>query len=560
MSRTALGDGFVESYKFVNGGNGKARLTDIGIYTPFNDNYPSAQACMAGRCNAHIWAGGSAAYVELLRMSGQGDGIGLMVTKGRIDDYEIWERGVEKSHSNFRGVIALCPGDTTLDAGQSMTVAWRVFRHEGTKDFYRKLVEYGGAVVSSPKYVYQVGETAKVTLETKAGKTTKTVRITKPGEVEVDFSYGDGQTTFAKLLGVSSYEGLIKKRIGFILDHQQLHDPSDPRNGAFMVYDNETEKIYMNDGKRRSDDTDEGRERVGMGLLLAKWCALHPDKRLKSALIDYAKFVRTQLQEPDYRVHHSALDKKRNRGYNYPWIADLYFRMYDITGNKQYAKDGYETMKAFFRINGYGFYAIDIPVTESLRALAKAGMKQERTSLLDDYKKTAAKFIATGLNFPRHEVNYEQSIMAPATQFMAEMYLAVGDKSYLDCATMMMKPLESFTAFQPTYHMNEIAIRHWDGYWFGKKQMFGDTFPHYWSTLNASTYYYYAKCTGDASYQQRAENIVRNNLCLFFEDGKASCAYLNPRRVNGEKAQYYDAFANDQDWALVFYLLVNNGI
>ena len=560
VKRTALGDGFEESYTFTNNGNAKARLTDMGIYTPFNDNYPNAELCMKARCHAHIWAGGSAAYVELLRMSGQGDGIGLMVTEGKISDYDVWERGNDRAYSNFRGVIALCPNDTVLDAGRSMTVAWRVFRHEGTSSFYQKLQEYGGAVVSSPKYVYQVGETAKVTLATKAGKVKKSVKITKPGEVTVGFSYDKDKTTFAKLLGVSSYEGLIEKRINFILDHQQLHAPNDPRNGAFMVYDNEADSIYLNNGPRRSDDTDEGRERLGMGILLAKWCELHPNERIKNALVSYAKFVRNHLQAPDYRVYHSMLDTKRNRGYNYPWVADLYFRMFDITGNKQYAKDGYGTMKAFFRTCGYGFYAIEIPVQESLSALKKAGMTAEHDSLLIDYKRTAAKFMANGLNFPTHEVNYEQSIMAPATQFMTQIYLATGDKEYLDCAKMMMKPLESFTAYQPSYHLNEIAIRHWDGYWFGKKQMYGDTFPHYWSTENATAYYYYAKSTGDKSYQKRAENIVRNNLCLFFEDGKASCAYLYPRRVNGEKAQYYDTFANDQDWALVAYLLVNHGI
>ncbi len=58
------------------------------------------------------------------------------------------------------------------------------------------------------------------------------------------------------------------------------------------------------------------------------------------------------------------------------------------------------------------------------------------------------------------------------------------------------------------------------------------------------------------SYSTRAANIVRNNLCLFSEDGSASCAFVYPRRVNGTPAHYADAFANDQDWALVFYLAI----
>lgn len=88
----------------------------------------------------------------------------------------------------------------------------------------------------------------------------------------------------------------------------------------------------------------------------------------------------------------------------------------------------------------------------------------------------------------------------------------------------------------------------------------GDTFPHYWSTLSGAAFYLYSQCTGDHSYKERAENIVRNNLCLFFEDGKASCAYIYPNKVNGVKGGFYDPYANDQDWALVYYLLVQNGI
>ena len=68
--------------------------------------------------------------------------------------------------------------------------------------------------------------------------------------------------------------------------------------------------------------------------------------------------------------------------------------------------------------------------------------------------------------------------------------------------------------------------------------MWGDTFHHYWSTLTGAAFYLYAQCVGDNTYKRRAENIVRNNLCLFFEDGKASCAYIYPNRVNGSEAAY----------------------
>ena len=119
-----------------------------------------------------------------------------------------------------------------------------------------------------------------------------------------------------------------------------------------------------------------------------------------------------------------------------------------------------------------------------------------------------------------------------------------------------MPALEAFSWHQPSHRMNDIAIRHWDGYWFGKRQTYGDVYPHYWSCITAAAFHYFAKATGDQAYQKRAENIVRNNFSLFYENGKATCAFVNPRRINGEMAHYADAYANDQDWALMYYLLV----
>ena len=55
-------------------------------------------------------------------------------------------------------------------------------------------------------------------------------------------------------------------------------------------------------------------------------------------------------------------------------------------------------------------------------------------------------------------------------------------------------------------------------------------------------------------YESRAESSVRGVLPLFFGDGGASCAYVFPKLVNGEAADRYDVFVNDQDWGLYFYL------
>ena len=63
----------------------------------------------------------------------------------------------------------------------------------------------------------------------------------------------------------------------------------------------------------------------------------------------------------------------------------------------------------------------------------------------------------------------------------------------------------------------------------------------------------YYNASGDTVYKAAAEEGIRNCFCLFTEDGEGSCAYVYPYRVNDRKGEFYDDWANDQDFALYFY-------
>ena len=543
VERHLDGPDLVESYTFTNRGKRRAKLCNTGIYTPFNDNYPSADTCMAARCHAHIWPGGKGAYVCAVPMNGKGPGLGLMVEKGSIEDDVIWERGNDKAWSNDRGIIALCPPDITLRPGKSYTLSWRVFAH-GVDNFEEEFQSRGGTLVTSSRYVYQTGEKCKVVFRKGNRSHVRVKKLRRPGEYT--FSRRGAK---AHILAVPPVDKLLEARAGFILEKQRMTDPMDPRYGAFMVFDNQAGKIVTDDMGR--SDLDEGRERVGMGIFLAAWYNRHPSRELLEALLEYARFIRTKLQKEDYTTTSSVFHEVPDRGYNYPWIADFYFRMYEITGDRQYALDGYGTLMALFRRFGHGFYCIDYPVTRSMIVLSEAGFDTKKEHLLECWRKTADIFTENGLDFPSHEVNYEQSIVAPAVQFLSELYLETHDGKYLEAARSMMPALRAFAFRQPSYRLHGIPIRHWDGWWFGKEQTYGDVFPHYWSVLSAAAYYYYSLASGDPV---EYEDILMANLASFSTDGRATCAYLYPRRIDGKPGKYADAYANDQDWALVAYL------
>lgn len=181
-------------------------------------------------------------------------------------------------------------------------------------------------------------------------------------------------------------------------------------------------------------------------------------------------------------------------------------------------------------------------------------MEAEREALLIKYREHGDRLCDRGTHYPASEVNYEQSIVAPAAQILLSVYLLTKEEKYLAAAQRQVAVLELFQGMQPDYHLYEVAIRHWDGYWFGKKRYFGDTFPHYWSALSGNVFELYGQITGKKEYLERAEAARRAVLPMFFEDGRASCAYLYPLSINGQEGEFYDPYANDQDWGLYFYL------
>ena len=122
-----------------------------------------------------------------------------------------------------------------------------------------------------------------------------------------------------------------------------------------------------------------------------------------------------------------------------------------------------------------------------------------------------------------------------------------------------IKALARFNGHQPSCYMNETPIRYWDDFWFGSGRLQGDTFPHYWSCLTARSYIDYYNASGDETYKLAAEECIRNCFCLFNEKGEGSCAYVYPYRVNDSKGEFYDTWANDQDFALYFYKTLFEG-
>lgn len=564
-----------EEYIFTNTSDKDifTSLGDIGIYTPFNDDYTDSQTCMTKRCHTHIWCGENISYVMALRMGGEAPHMGLVLTKGSLGGYSV-ERDLSKI-SNDRGDFILHPSPVSLAPNESFTISWTLFSHEGKIDFYNKLKKYNTDYIhiNAEKYTVFADEETVIKIEPVFDFDRNDVKIKRNG-TDVDFNisggvicvneklseYGEhrysisvkGITTHCNILVLPELNELAKRRCEFIAEKQQYNNPNSGLDGAYLIYDNEEKHIYYSS----ESDRNGGRERVCMGLLIAKYLQNNKDEKLQKSLGKYIKYVERELFDTETGVVYNdyGRDNSWNRLYNYPWMSWLQIELYKLYSEKRYLIYAYRAIKSFYEQGGTHFYAIEIPLREIVYLLEKADMESEKNILMQYFKEHCSYIIDNGLNYPAHEVNYEQSIVAPAANLLLQMYDVTKDEQYLDGAKVQINVLELFNGLQPDYHMYEVAVRHWDGYWFGKRKMYGDTYPHYWSSVTANAYFDYAKAIDEEDYLKKADASYRGTLSMFMADGSASCAYVYPVSVNGENAGFYDPYANDQDWGLYFML------
>jgi hypothetical protein len=566
---------------------------DFGIRLPLPDNYPDASTALTRRADVHVWTGGGSSWIQAERMNGTPPHLGLLLTEGSLASYSITDR---PWNSNDRGTFVVHPPAITLRPGEHYSFGWKLFWNTGWDDFFAHAMTNAGFVrLQADRYTVLPGQPIHITAEASptprnlspegqrlvstAGSPLEGARLTVNGrpipatvsgtKLEASFTpttLGDqlfdlavtDQHTRLRAFASPDPLTLIEARVRFLIEHQQKNAPGQAVDGAFLAYDNETHQQIL----EKTNDHNAGRERVGMGVLLALYLPHVQDPSLRAeitrSLDRYLNFVTNHLQDASGKVFNDT-DDPRQRLYNYPWVARLHLAMYGATSDPRYLEAFARTIRAFYANGGDRFYAIDLPITDGLAAEAAAGRTTERDELLTLFRAHADRLISVGLDMPRSEVNYEQSIVAPACSILLETFLVTHEKKYLDAAQPFLAALFAFNGHQPDAHLNDIAIRHWDDFWFGKAKLYGDTFPHYWSTLTALVLEDLAQtdvahATED---RDRAAQIIANNLSLFHADGSASDAYVYPLTVNDHPGRFYDPWANDQDWALVHWLLLH---
>lgn len=539
---------------------------NFGIELPFNDEYPDATTCMTNRCNAHIWCGGNVSWVNALKMGVSDINLGLFLTKGSFVSYS--QIGV---FGNKRGRFVFEPETVLLKVGEEYVLEWEVFTCTGKDDFKSKIACYQNNISILAKHftvfdgeniefeiIPSNGAAPSVTCDEKQICVTKRDggffvchRPERHGEHRFDISC-QGVKTYAEFNVKIPFAELCRRRVHFIVEKQQCLDTESPLYGAYLVYDNKTKSQYFD---FFCTDYNACRERMNMPLFIIRYLQLHDDEAVRRSLDLYMDFLFREFYDEATGEVFNNIGKSRDalRLYNAPGVCLIFAEMYTLTRDERYLDNIVRLCETYYGIGGEKCYSNAVAPRKVIEAFTLAGehRAKDRKRLLELFTLHSDNIRKNATAYPKHEVNYEQTIVTPAVTIVSEVGLYKPDSTaYAEEAHSHVEVLDRFVGFAPSFHLNEISIRYWDDFWFGKSKLRGDTLPQHLSCLTARSFLAYTRLSGDTSCAERAEECIRNCLCLIDDNAQGHAAYIYPHKVNGDVAELYDEFANDQDLPL----------
>lgn len=560
----SVGSVWTETYELRNTGTTSLSVGSLAVSTPWRDAYFSAADSLRAAVHAHVWTGGRDSWVWAQPMDGSGPGLGLVLTEGRLDAYSVESRDVATS-SNIRGHLYLHVTDharnpdamggqrpIVLAPGESYRWSWQLDWYADLDDFTTRRTADRPPLIRPDRLAVEPG--ASITLGLADGATSDhgdSFVGSDPGVHHV-WAERDGDRSRVAVLVHPPLRTVVETRIRFALDHQRASERADVRRAAFVPYDNSTGLTVL---RGAWPDWNDSRERVGTAQLLQQALRLGWGDRteLVEALRAYEEFVRATLLEADGLVADDSRRRDHVRPYNLPWFARFLLDQGDLD-------TAVAILDRYYADGGAHFLAFDLgPLLRELgRHLQLADRDADAARMRDHLLGHAAAILDHDEDLPAHEVNYEQSMVAPLVELLLAAHLT--DPAAVPAAelTRRLGWLTAFAADQPDVRMRNVPIRHWDGYWFGALRMWGDVYPHYWSWLSATVFLAWPESLASpeelAALRRAGEDIHAANLTAFYPDGSATCAFVYPSCVNGQPAHLADPLANDQDWALVYAL------
>jgi len=456
-----IGDSWTESFALSNQGPEPVNVGSLAVSTPWRDVYFSAVDSLRRAVHVHVWTGGSDSWVWVVPMDGTGPGLGLVVTEGGLEAYSVESRDPVTS-SNVRGHLYLHVTDHAraphamggqrpidLEPGEVYRWAWRLDWFADLAALHRTRRGWRVPLVEADDLAVEIGGTLSLqTAPTSVLSEPTPLAATAAGLRNVWAVDGDRRSRVAVLVH-PPLRDVVERRVRFVLSHQRAVERADGRAAAFVPYDTEWGLTMLPGSWGDWSDT---RERVGTALMLQEvrnrgW---GDATELDDALAAYERFVCEFVVANDGTVADDSRRPRRVRLYNFPWYARFLL-------DRGHLDRAVGILDAYYSGGGAHFLAFDLgPILQDLAdQLRASGRAADAQRMLDHLTGHARTFLGYGQDLPAHEVNYEQSMVAP----LIELLLAARqvDSSLVPDAELLRRLawLRAFAADQP-----DIRLRH----------------------------------------------------------------------------------------------------
>lgn len=563
------GDTLRETYRFRNTGDEPMRITSLGIQTPFADLYPGASDALRRRVHAHIFTGGAWAWVAAQPMDGAGRILGVTVREGALWGYSVETRNTT-TISNARGHLVLHVTDHArnpdafggqpvieLAVGDEYVLSWDLAWY----DDMPSLIAATAAPARFSSMSATVDDIISVQTErpvraavgVEVTPTSEGARLTARTAGNYWVQIGDDART--EVLFHDRVEAAVRKRAAYVLTHQLSSERPGLLAHAIVPVDTSTELTQTTNGW---SDWSDGSERIGVAIMLQQgllrgWL----DESMDIELDGWAKFARTHLIDRAAAPRRGSQSQHSGiRLYDSPWLArffllrhEQHLRTEDLDLAARLLERAFELGIGRFLTIGFSEIVVDVA-----SALTESGNDARAAALRAALTDSARHFIDIGTDLPGHEVAYEQSIIAPLLNLLIDAYRLSGDPEFIEAIRARLPWLTAFGGPQPHARLYGVAVRHWDGYWFGQRRQWGDVFPHYWSALTATVLLRLPEPLRTEASDALGYAILRANMANYFADGSATCAFVMPTSVDGVPAHAADPLANDQDFHLALWM------
>lgn len=534
---------------------------DYGFLFPFDSVFARGRKdVLDAACVAHVWCGGDVAWVWAGRPNGTNRYFSAVLTEGRLSSYSLHcDASRVPTGAYYRGSPVLNPPRLVIPPKGLVRFAFRISESSRRPD--RDLM--GPMLVTADDYSPSVGQEVVVRVRTAKGIREEKHRFDSPGEHVVHITE-EGCKTFVRFNVLEGMDAILMRRAQFIVRRQQAGDDAGRLAGAYLIYDRTNGKTVVGE-----TDHNGGRERLGMGAVIAVAARRSRDQELVQSLERHRAFVLRELFDAATCTVFNDVgrDNRWHRNYNYPWMSVYWLETWKLTHDLTHLTYAAGTLLNYYEKRGGK--AQESPclfVVDTIRALEEAGRNDEperlRAALLahaDDILRRCGETHSVEVTVTHGGPNLRGSILSQA-------YELSHDVRYRRELEAELRRAESFYAFQPDARLCVQPVRHWDGFWFGGAQLYGDTFPQWLGALNGEMLW-----RAQRVLQRPLDLLWRTNLkgllSAFHPDGFASCAYYPfktetfvadsgvcaPFAPAGiRRGGFWDDWANDQDWSLYF--------